>query len=73
MNAPPQAPAAIRALSRAASDGAAAVAAEVAALGGKQVFINTGPRADYPAPAATYLAAGFEVVSRGQVYGRRAP
>ena len=31
-----------------------AVAAQVAALGGDQVHINTGPRADYPAPAATY-------------------
>jgi hypothetical protein len=48
------------------------VAAQVAALGGNQVFINTGPRPDYPAPAATYLTAGFEVVSRGDFYHRRA-
>lgn len=48
------------------------VAARVAALGGNQVFINTGPRPDYPAPAATYAAAGFDVVTRGQVYHRRA-
>jgi GNAT superfamily N-acetyltransferase len=49
------------------------VAARVAALGGNQVFINTGPRPDYPAPAATYLAAGFEVVGRGHIYHRQAP
>jgi GNAT superfamily N-acetyltransferase len=48
------------------------VAARVAALGGNQVFINTSPRPDYPAPAQTYLAAGFEVVSRGHLYRRQA-
>jgi len=47
------------------------VAARAAALGGNQVFINTGPRPDYPALAATYAAAGFDVVTRGQVYHRR--
>jgi GNAT superfamily N-acetyltransferase len=47
-----------------------AVAAQVAALGGDQVFINTAPRADYPAPAATYLAAGFTVTSLGGSYSR---
>jgi len=47
------------------------VAAQVAALGGNQVFINTGPRSDYPAPAATYLTVGFEIVNRGHVYHRR--
>ena len=47
-----------------------AVAAQVAALGGDQVFINTGPRADYPAPAATYLAAGFTVIRLGGSYAR---
>jgi hypothetical protein len=41
-------------------------------LGGNQVFINTGPRPDYPAPAATYLATGFEVVGRGHIYHRQA-
>jgi GNAT superfamily N-acetyltransferase len=47
------------------------VAAQVAVLGGNQVFINIGPRSDYPAPAATYVTAGFEVVNRGHVYYRR--
>ena len=47
-----------------------AVAAQVAALGGDQVHINTGPRADYPAPAATYLAAGFTVIRLGGSYAR---
>src|SRR5215469_9453377 len=42
----------------------------VAALGGTQVFINVGPRPEYPAPAAAYLAAGFEVVTRGRIYHR---
>ena len=49
-----------------------AACAQVAALGGDQVFINTGPRADYPAPAETYLAAGFKVVGLGQVHRRPA-
>jgi GNAT superfamily N-acetyltransferase len=48
-----------------------AACAQVAALGGDQVFINTGPRADYPAPAETYLAAGFTVASVGRVHRRR--
>jgi GNAT superfamily N-acetyltransferase len=47
------------------------VAARVAALGGTHVFINIGPRPDYPAPAATYLTVGFEVVSRGRRYFRQ--
>jgi GNAT superfamily N-acetyltransferase len=47
------------------------VAARVAVLGGTQVFINTGPRPDYPAPAATYLTVGFEVASRGRRYCRQ--
>jgi hypothetical protein len=37
------------------------------------VFINTAPRADYPAPAATYLAAGFTVTSLGGSYSRSSP
>ncbi len=45
-----------------------AVAAKVAALGGRRVFINVGPRPDYPAPAATYLSVGFKVVSRARMY-----
>jgi GNAT superfamily N-acetyltransferase len=47
-------------------------AARVAALGGTQLFINTWPDPAYPAPAAAYLAAGFQVVSRGRAYHRRA-
>jgi ribosomal protein S18 acetylase RimI-like enzyme len=35
---------------------------------GHTLFINVGPRADYPAPAATYLSAGFEAVERGRRY-----
>lgn len=46
------------------------VVARVTAAGGEQVFINIGPRAAYPAPAATYLAAGFQVVERGDLYQR---
>jgi GNAT superfamily N-acetyltransferase len=45
-----------------------AVAAKVASLGGERVFINVGPRSEYPAPAAAYLSAGFSVVSRGRMY-----
>jgi GNAT superfamily N-acetyltransferase len=47
-----------------------AACAQVAELGGDQVFINTGPRADYPAPAQTYLAAGFTVVAVARVHRR---
>ena len=45
-------------------------AALVGRRGGQQVFINTGPRDDYPVPAATYAAAGFSVVARGAVWTR---
>ncbi|MHB1989003.1 MAG: GNAT family N-acetyltransferase [Acidimicrobiales bacterium] len=48
------------------------VAARVAARHGDKVFINTGPRADYPAPAATYASVGFEVVTRAHRYHREA-
>jgi GNAT superfamily N-acetyltransferase len=48
------------------------VAAQVAGRGGDQVFINTGPRPDYPAPAATYVSAGFTVTPRGRLYHRPA-
>ncbi len=44
------------------------VVARVAEAGGERVFINVGPRVDYPAPSQTYLAAGFEVVGRGDIY-----
>ena len=46
------------------------VAAQIAARGGDQVFINVGPRLDYPAPAATYATVGFEATPRGRVYHR---
>jgi len=44
------------------------VAARVARAGGQEVFINTGPRPDYPAPYGAYTKAGFEVVSRTSPY-----
>ncbi len=47
-----------------------AVSDTVAGWGGRQVFINTGPRADYPAPAAAYAAVGFQVIRRGQWHRR---
>ena len=43
-----------------------AVSDTVAQWGGREVFINTGPRPDYPAPAAAYARAGFQVVPRGR-------
>jgi GNAT superfamily N-acetyltransferase len=46
------------------------VAAQIAARGGDQVFINVGPRRDYPAPAATYVTVGFAAIPRGRVYYR---
>jgi GNAT superfamily N-acetyltransferase len=42
--------------------------ARVAARGGEQIFINTWPMPGYPAPGATYLAIGFQVVRRGLRY-----
>ncbi|HTW06562.1 MAG TPA: GNAT family N-acetyltransferase [Acidimicrobiales bacterium] len=45
-------------------------AALVGRRGGQQVFINVGPRDDYPAPAATYAAAGFTAAARGGVWTR---
>ena len=49
------------------------VCAQVAIRGGIEVFINTAPNDDYPAPPATYLSAGFIVRDRGSYYDRRAP
>jgi GNAT superfamily N-acetyltransferase len=46
------------------------VAARVRALGGDSVFINTGPRPEYPAPYGAYAKAGFEVVGRATTYRR---
>jgi ribosomal protein S18 acetylase RimI-like enzyme len=45
--------------------------ARVAERGGDTLFINVGPRDDYPAPAATYLSAGFDAVERGRRYRLR--
>lgn len=45
-----------------------AVAARVADLGGHEVFINTGPRPDYPAPARAYAKVGFETFNRAHSY-----
>ena len=44
------------------------VARRVSELGGRELFINTGPRDDYPAPAGAYAKAGFVSVSRGRRY-----
>jgi GNAT superfamily N-acetyltransferase len=43
---------------------------QVRAAGGRQVYINIGPNSAYPAPAQTYLAAGFDFVVRGRLYRR---
>ncbi|MBO0684559.1 MAG: GNAT family N-acetyltransferase [Candidatus Dormibacteraeota bacterium] len=40
------------------------VAARVGEAGGQEVFINTGPRPEYPAPARAYAKAGFETFAR---------
>jgi ribosomal protein S18 acetylase RimI-like enzyme len=45
-------------------------AAQISARGGEQMFIDTGPRPDYPAPAATYVTVGFEVIPRARTYTR---
>ncbi len=45
-------------------------AAQVAARGGTHVLVNGGFLESYPAPASTYLAAGFEIVARGTAYQR---
>jgi GNAT superfamily N-acetyltransferase len=46
-----------------------AAAAAVAELGGTQLFINTGPRAEYPSPGRAYLSAGFDIFTRACLYG----
>jgi ribosomal protein S18 acetylase RimI-like enzyme len=43
-------------------------AVRVSERGGHQLFINTGPRKEYPAPGGAYRKAGFEVVERGTEY-----
>jgi GNAT superfamily N-acetyltransferase len=45
-------------------------ARRVAHRGGRALFINTGPRDEYPAPAGAYLKVGFEVVERATRYER---
>ena len=46
------------------------VAHRVAALGGREVFINTGPNEAYPAPPAAYAKAGFLARRRGETWSR---
>jgi GNAT superfamily N-acetyltransferase len=43
-------------------------ARRVAERGGAQLFINTGPRDEYPAPTAAYRKVGFKVVERATRY-----
>jgi ribosomal protein S18 acetylase RimI-like enzyme len=50
----------------------AAVGSLVAGLGGAEVHINTAPSPAYPAPARTYLSAGFELRRRGEYLTRPA-
>ena len=42
----------------------------VAELGGRELFISQEPNEAYPAPAAAYARAGFEVVEQGRLYRR---
>lgn len=44
------------------------VGARVAKAGGRELFINTGPRPDYPAPVGAYAKVGFKVFRRGCLY-----
>jgi ribosomal protein S18 acetylase RimI-like enzyme len=50
----------------------AAAGSLVADLGGADIHINTAPSPRYPAPAQTYLAAGFELRRRGEYLRRPA-
>ena len=50
----------------------AAAGSLVAGLGGDEVHINTAPSPAYPAPAQTYLSAGFELRRRGEYLTRPA-
>jgi ribosomal protein S18 acetylase RimI-like enzyme len=45
-----------------------AVVERVRARGGHEIFINTGPREEYPAPSAAYAKAGFTPRRRGSSY-----
>jgi ribosomal protein S18 acetylase RimI-like enzyme len=42
----------------------------VSERGGTEIFINTGPRDEYPAPAGAYRKAGFVEVERATIYAR---
>ena len=57
-------------LFRPARDGALCFesARRVAEAGGTELFVNAGPRDDYPAPSGAHLKAGFEVRRRGVLY-----
>jgi len=48
------------------------VLAQVAVRGGRTVFVNSSPDPAYPAPNATYAAAGFKLVERGRAFRRKA-
>jgi GNAT superfamily N-acetyltransferase len=47
------------------------VSARIAERGGREVFINAGPRVDYPANGGAYAKAGFEARVRGSIWGLR--
>ena len=47
------------------------VSARVAERGGREVFINSGPRVEYPANGGAYAKAGFEARVRGAVWELR--
>jgi GNAT superfamily N-acetyltransferase len=49
------------------------VGRRVAAAGGRELFVNTGVRADYPAPGGAYLKAGFTPSRRGFLYRKTRP
>ncbi len=44
------------------------IAARTQGRGGSQVFVNTTPRAEYPAPAMAYTLAGFDLMERATTY-----
>jgi GNAT superfamily N-acetyltransferase len=46
-------------------------ATQVAGRGGHAVYVNSSPNPAYPAPNATYAAAGFKLRERGRAFSRR--
>ena len=46
-------------------------ATRVHSRGGHTVYINSSPDPAYPAPNATYAAAGFKLVERGRAFRRK--